>query len=136
MAWLNISRSARRFRESEDGSVVAETVIWLPLLFGIFVMIADASVIFMNQARIKRILQDGHRHMATGLIDDCAGLESWVSRRVTNMAPNAAVNCVELAANSRLQVVTSAGELDLTGITGMFSSLNLTVTTVYHQEVG
>ena len=136
MHWLKIKSRTARFGRDEDGSVMIETILWFPLFFSLFVLIADLSVLFMNQARIKKIMQDGQRQMAIGVIDDCTELQSWLSTELTPFAPTAQVTCSETLTISNARETASASELALTGASGLFKSLNVDVRMVYHQEVG
>lgn len=125
-----------RFGRDEDGGVMIEAILWLPVFLSIFVIIADASVLFMNQARIKRIMQDGNRQMATGVIGDCDEMRTWLETNVRTLAPTATAACDEDVNVSTTTVSASAEELDLTGVTGLFGAMTINVSVVYHLEVG
>lgn len=136
MNWLKIKSRTARFGRDEDGSVMIESILWFPLFFSLFVMIADLSVLFMNQARIKKIMQDGQRQMAIGVIDDCVDLQTWLSTELTAFSPTAQVTCSETLTISNARVTAPASELALTGASGLFKALSIDVRMVYHQEVG
>lgn len=124
------------FRRSEDGWVTFESVLWVPILVSIFVMIADVSIVFMNKARIERILQDGHRGMAVGLIADCPALENWLVSNITAMAPSASATCSTNLTQTTTRIQAPVGELDLTGATGILAGLTIRVESVHHAERG
>lgn len=136
MRRLKINSRISRFGRDEDGSVLVESILWFPIFFSLFVMIADLSVLFMNQARIKKIMQDGQRQMAVGVIDDCVDLQTWLSTELSTFAPTAQVACTETTSLSSARVTAAASELALTGASGLFGKLNVDVRMVYYQEVG
>ncbi len=136
MGRLRIKSRFNRFGRDEDGAVLIESILWFPIFFALFVMIADLSVLFMNQARIKKVMQDGQRQMAVGVIDDCADLQTWLSTQLSTFAPSAQIACSESATVSNARVSAAAGDLALTGASGLFGKLNVDVRMIYHQEVG
>jgi Flp pilus assembly protein TadG len=136
MRRLKINSRISRFGRDEDGSVLVESILWFPIFFSLFVMIADLSVLFMNQARIKKIMQDGQRQMAVGVIDDCVDLQSWLTTELSSFVPSAQIACSETATISNARVTAAARDLALTGASGLFGQLNVDVRMVYHQEVG
>jgi Flp pilus assembly protein TadG len=130
------SRRLHRFRRKETGGVLIEGVLWLPLMFWLFVLAADLSVLFMNQARIKSMMQEAGRRMAVGSLEECADLEEWLNGQVQLISPTAVSECDETQTVSRIRVSAPAGELDLTGSTGLFGGITVNVQVLYHQEVG
>ena len=135
--WIKSSNgNLQRFQTEEDGGTTIEAVLWIPLFLLLFVILADASLLFMNQARIKRIMQDGNRQMAVGTIEDCDAMTIWLENNVRPLAPTATAICTEDAAFSTTTISASAEELDLTGVTGLFGAMTINVSVVYHLEVG
>lgn len=127
----------RRFRMEENGGVLIEGVLWLPVMFWLFVLAADVSVLFMNQARIKSVMQEAGRQMAVGSIEECTDLTVWLEGQVRLISPTAWVSdCQETETVSRIRVSAPSGELDLSGSTGLFGGMTVNVQVLYHQEVG
>ena len=123
MSILNLRRRAA----DEDGSATIEAVLWLPFFILLFIMIADAAMIFANQSRIHRMVQDGNRNYVVGALANCDALETWLEDVTQKLAPSASATC-SIASN----VVTStvsipSGELDLSGATGVFGGITIEV---------
>lgn len=132
-----LTRACRRFRREEDGGVMIEAILWFPVFFSLFVMVADASVIFLNQARIKKIMQDGSRAMAVGTYEECADLTAFLNTEIRRIAPNAWVaDCSEDATESLVLVSAPSGDLGLTGSSGLFGGFTVSLRMIYHLEVG
>ena len=137
MDWLKIRR--RRFRNDETGSVTVEAVIWFPLFVVFLMMLADASMIFMNQARILRIVQDGTRRFATGSLVSCDALEAWLVSRIAPISPGVGAECDKAADFDSSMVYVSSvtmpsGELDLSGVTGTFANLTIRLESQHFME--
>ena len=128
------------FARREDGGVLVESILWLPLFLSLFVMIADSSTMFLNQARIKKIMQDGARDMAVGDLPECADLVDFLQTHVRKIAPSATATCDENYMNqptlSIARVQANSDELDLTGASGFFGGITVGLSMVYHLEVG
>jgi len=136
----SIERATGRFRREEEGGVLIEAVLWFPVMFALFVMAADASVMFMNQARIKSVMQEGGRRMAIGELQECAALTEWLEANIRQIAPTAWVDdCRKDPASATVSVVevnAPSAELLLTGGTGLLAGITVNVRVLYHQEVG
>ncbi len=131
-------RRIRAFGSDQSGSVTIEAVLWLPLFVMFLIMLADASTIFMNEARILRIVQDGTRRFATGSITDCAALESWLEARISPISPGVAASCAPDPTPGSLVYISGvsmpSGELDLSGATGLFANLNIVLQSQHFLE--
>lgn len=127
----------KRFRRNEEGSATIEAVLWLPLFVFFFVMLADAATIFTNQARILRIVQDGTRIYSVGGLADCAALNAWLDARVGQLAPGVQPVCDDFTTPGIIvtRVDVPAGDIDLSGVTGMFGGLTVRVQTQMMVEV-
>jgi Flp pilus assembly protein TadG len=140
MKTATIISRLRGFRDEEDGWALVETILWFPLFFSLFLMIADASVLFMNQARIKKIMQDGSRQLAVGTLGECSDLEDWLRTNVRVIAPNAQANCTEKyngqATVALARVTLTSNDIDLLGATTFFGGMTVNLSMIYHLEVG
>lgn len=95
---------------------------------------------FMNHARVKKVLQEGSREMAIGQLDECADLVTWLEANVRSFAPSATATCAEdylgQPAVSLATVSVVSDEIDLTGVTGLFGGISFRISMVYNLEVG
>lgn len=80
-------RKAKAFRKDADGSATIEFVIWLPLYVFILAMIADFSMVFMNQAKMWDAARDGARQIAFYRMT-AEEAEQHVASTLQNTAPN------------------------------------------------
>ena len=136
----SLHRMCKRFRNDEEGGVLIEAVMWFPVMFALFVMAADASVMFMNQARIKSVMQEGGRRMAVGELDQCPAMTPWLESQIRQIAPTATVaDCRKDTDSATVWVVevsAPSNELLLTGATGLLAGMTVNLRVLYHQEVG
>ncbi len=129
----------RRFGKNEDGGATFEACIWIPFLLFFFIMILDATAIFTNQSRVHRIVQDGNRQFVSGVYQHEANpqqaLESWVETTLDTIAPSADAT-INIDGDGLLttQVTYNASETDLSGVTGLFSSLTMRVQAIHQTE--
>lgn len=119
--------SLRRKAADEDGSATIEAVLWLPFFIMLFIMIADAAMIFANQSRVHRMVQDGNRNYVVGAITNCAALETWLENVTQQLAPSASATCSVSSNIVTSTVSIPSGELDLSGATGVFGGLTIQV---------
>ena len=52
---------AGKLVRSEGGSCTVEACFWLPFFLFFFVVIFDATYVFMRNGEVRRIVQDGNR---------------------------------------------------------------------------
>lgn len=136
MATLSLSRlRLTRLARKEDGGATIEAVLWFPVFFLFFVMMADAATIFMNQARALRVVQDGNRLYATGFFASDEAFKDWVETQLDPISPSAVVIPAPTAATISTTVRLPASEIDLSGVTGVFKSLTFTVNAQHLREV-
>jgi hypothetical protein len=129
-------RDLSAFSRDEHGSATIEAVLWLPFFILFFVMVLDAAMIFANQARILRIVQDGNRAYAVGGIADCDAAKVWVESRVQPLAPSAVASCDRSSGISTLEVSMNSGDLDLSGAAGVFGGLSVVARSQHFVELG
>ena len=128
-------KRARGALSDDSGSATVEACLWFPLYFFLFVMIADAAAIFMNQSLIQRMIQDGNRGMAVGVIDTTADLETWVETALATTAPNATATSTLNGSIVTTRVTVPAGDLDLSGVSGFFTNLQVNIVAHHRLEV-
>ncbi len=114
------------FATEEKGSSTIEAILWLPVFFGFFALVADASFMFFGQNKTYRIIQEANRTLSTGYLDSEDEVESYILDQLSDYAPNATVHS-EIDLGKVTTQVSIPGS-DLTA-TGLFSSLvNVNVT--------
>ena len=122
------------FATNESGSLTIEAVLWLPVFFFFFAMLADASMIFNGQSLAMRAVQDENRRMATGLTASTTELESRLLARLAPISPNAAVDSTVADGVVTTLVTMPASDLDVAGLVGSFESVNVSIRTVHLLE--
>jgi len=132
-------RFVRRFMRDEDGSATIEACLWLPFFIFFFVLILDATTIFMNQARVHRIVQDANRQYIVGgfktSVNEEQALEVWIEQSLASIAPSASATAqVDSRGLLTTQVSYPSGETDLTGATGVLGSLTMRVQAIHQTE--
>ncbi len=133
----SLTRMFHRFQRDEDGGTMIEAILWFPVFFSLFVLVLDASMIFLNQAQIKKIMQDGARQMAVGTYDKCDELTPVLQARIQTIAPGAVVfSCGEDKTVSTVVVTAPSSDLGITGTSGVLSGLVFSLRVVYNLEVG
>ena len=116
-----------------------EACLWLPFFIFFFVLVLDATTIFMNQARVHRIVQDANRQYVVGVFktaaDEEQALETWIETALNGIAPSASASAtVGPLGLLTTQVSYPSGETDLTGATGVLGSLTMRVQAIHQTE--
>ncbi|NNE86758.1 MAG: hypothetical protein HKN27_01675 [Silicimonas sp.] len=122
------------FLKNESGSLTIESVLWLPVFFFFFTVLADASMIFSGQSLAMRALQDESRRMATGLTPSTNELERRLQARLSSLSPNAQVAASVSNGIVTTTVVMPASDLDVAGIVGAFENAAVSIQTDYLLE--
>ncbi|TNC51932.1 hypothetical protein FHG66_03740 [Rubellimicrobium rubrum] len=127
LGWLT------RFARSEDGSVTVEAVLWLPVFFGLLVMITDASLAFYGRGEAYRVLQNGNRAFATGRLDSPAATKRWIESTMETVAPNASV---ETKVNADRTIVVSRMSIPVSDLSlfNMFEGFDMVVQSEHYVE--
>ena len=117
------------FAADDSGSLTIEAVLWLPVFFFFFAMLADASMIFSGHSLAMRAVQDENRRMATGLTASTTELESRLRARLASLSPNAQV--IANVTNGVVSTVVTmpASDLDVAGLVGSFESVQVSIRT-------
>lgn len=120
-------RALRRFVRKEDGAATIEAVIWLPFFLALFGLLADVSMIFYNQSRLLRIVQDANRNMVVQRLEDEAATAAFVVSQGQAISPNvSATTSVDAGVITTTATVPMA-DLDLFGVAGVFRNVDMTV---------
>ena len=82
-------RPLNRFRSNEDGAATIEAVLWLPFFFMLFGALADVSMVFFNQSRLLRIVQDANRTMSIGRFTTTTQTQDYVVSRAQGFSQHA-----------------------------------------------
>ena len=90
---MSISRW-KRFRKDEDGSVLVESILWLPFFLILTIAVLDICMIYLNLAFAQRVMQDGNRLLVTGKYKSCTETIDFIHARVQPGIPSANASCV------------------------------------------
>lgn len=125
-----------RFVRDECGTMSMEAALWFPIFFIAFIFVADAAMVFMNNARIQRIMEDGNRAFAVGQIRTCPDLVTWLHTNIRPISPSAQADCdtTTLVGVGIARVTMPSAELDLSGATGFLRNMEIRLQTQYHLE--
>jgi Flp pilus assembly protein TadG len=115
------------FVRKEDGSATIEAVLWLPFFLMLFGLLADVSMIFYNQSRLLRIVQDANRNMSVGRLVDSNATVEFVETQGRAVSPNVTSTSSVTAGLISTTATVPIEDLDLFGVAGVFRNLNMTV---------
>ncbi|MDU8942120.1 pilus assembly protein [Ovoidimarina sediminis] len=115
---------------------MVEAILWFPLMFFILMMVVDASFVFMNKARIERVVQDGQRWMAVGWIDDCDALEIWIEEAIEDYAPSAVASCSTTLNIATTGVAVPVTDIDISGGIGFLTGMMVNIESIHLSERG
>ena len=126
----------RRFAQSEDGGATIEACLWLPFLATFFMLVIDASFIFMRQADAQRIVQDGARQFVAGAIDTETELKTWLEAAMTPISTNATatVQVDPITGYLTARVEYPAKDTDLSGVSGVLGAAQILVQSIQITE--
>lgn len=118
---LGLLGRCRQALRREDGAATIEVVLWLPFFLGLFSLMVDISMIFNNQSRIMRIIQDGNRNMSIGRLETTAATETYIEGRVAPISASAAATTTYNQGLITTTVSVPLADLDLLGIAWVFN---------------
>jgi len=116
-------RSIERVRRAlgrEDGAATIEAILWLPFFLGLFSLMVDISMIFNNQSRITRIIQDGNRQYSVDWLDSTSAVETYVVDKVKPISASATAQTTVSLGIITTTVTVPLKDLDLLGLTYVF----------------
>ncbi|MCV2869257.1 pilus assembly protein [Defluviimonas sp. WL0002] len=112
----------KNFLRRDRGAATIEVILWLPFFLGLFSLMVDLSMIFNNQSRIMRIIQDGNRNYSIRRLTTNAETETYVEGRIASISANANAVTTNAAGLITTTVTVPLADLDLLGIAHVFSS--------------
>ena len=72
-------RSVLTFIRDEKGAVTIEFVLWVPIFVGLFVLVTDASIIYLTHSEMWSVARDTTRRMTTGQFTTRAEAADWAA---------------------------------------------------------
>ena len=72
-------QSVLTFVRDEKGAVTIEFVLWVPIFVGLFVLVTDASIIYLTHSEMWSVARDTTRRMTTGQITTRAEAADWAA---------------------------------------------------------
>ncbi len=111
----------------EDGSATVEAVIWMPVLFAAFALIADTSMIFGSEAQTMRIVQDANRAFSIGRFTTSTEVENAVESRIASFSPGAEATSTVVDGMISTVVVLPLSDITATGLVSAFLDKSVTV---------
>lgn len=118
-------RHVRRFAARQAGAATLEAALWVPAMILVTMLAMDAVFITMNHARLQRVMDEGNRAFSVGRVDSCAELLALIADRLGAMAPTAVPSCSTDGTYVTASVTVSAGDLDLSGASGLLDGLTV-----------
>ena len=127
LGWLG------RFARREDGGVSVGAMFWLPVFFGLLVMITHALLAFYGRGEAYRVLQNGNRAFATGRLDSPDATKLWIEKTMRTVASNASV---ETRVNADRTIVVSRMSIPVSDLSpfSMFEGFDMVVQSEHHIE--
>ncbi len=72
-------RSVLAFLRDEKAAVTIEFVLWVPIFVGLFVLVTDASIIYLTHSEMWSAARDTTRRMTTGEITTDAEVRDYAA---------------------------------------------------------
>lgn len=124
---LSRLRVARRFAHQEDGAATIEAVLWLPFFLMLFGLLADVSMIFYNQSRLLRIVQDANRNFSVERLANETETAAFVESQALSVSANVVATTTKTAGLITTSATVPIEDLDLFGVAGVFGGVNMTI---------
>lgn len=115
------------FCRKEDGAATVEFVIWLPVMVFLLGLVADTAMIFGEQARVLRVVQDANRAMSIGRVRTVEDTQSMILAGIVRIAPNASVATTVNGGIISSTVLIPVTDLTATGLVDSFTDFNVAV---------
>lgn len=119
--------AVKRFLANDNGSATVEAVLWLPMFAMLLGLFADVSMIFNNQSRIMRVVQDANRDFSIGRLTSTGETENFVKTELDSLSPNARVHSSVIAGRVSTTVSLPVRDMQVVGIAGIFQATIMTV---------
>ena len=123
------------FRKDQDGSITAESVLWIPVYMVFFALLVDISLVFHGKAKAMRAAQDANRHASTGYLESEDQLEALVVAGIDHFAPNAVISTSIGTETVATMIQIPVSDLEAVGLFGRFTDITVTVSTIHLLEV-
>ena len=120
--------------DDTHGAATIEAVIWLPVFFFIFALIADTSMIFGSESQVLRVIQDANRNLSTGYSTTTAQISVEIKVRISSISPNAVVTSTIVGNLITTSVVMPLTDITATGLVYAFTSGSVTVSAQHVME--
>jgi len=125
----------RRLARRQDGAVTVEAVLWVPFFVILFIILTDVSIIFFNQSRIVRVLQDANRNMSIGRFDTVQQTQDFIVNTLNALSFSAEATTSITAGLISSTVTVPVGDLDVFGLIGSFAGISVTVSAQHLSEI-
>lgn len=124
----SIRKQLARFRKEDQGTATVEAVLWLPIFVFIFGLMVDASMIFHNQTKVLRVVQDANRHYSIGRFD-AAETETYIKDTLGGLkiTPKTVKTTKSTNGVAHTRVVVSAAQLQMLGYFSALEGLEIQV---------
>lgn len=122
------------FIREDKGSSTIEAILWLPVFFGFFALVADASFLFFGQNKAYRIIQEANRTLSTGYLDNEFEVEAYVLDQLSDYAPHATVHSEIDLGKVTTQVRIPSSDLTATGIFASLVDVDITAQATHFIE--
>jgi Flp pilus assembly protein TadG len=112
-----IAASFRTFRDGTDGGVTVEFVMWVPVFLGVFLTLADVSMMYLRQSSLMSVSQDTARIVSRhGLDPEAAEVYARHEAQIGSYAPEVSVEVDESAATVTVTISAAATEIAPFGV--------------------
>ena len=127
-----LANRLRRTLRDESGTATIEALLWIPVFVSLLVLAVDVSMVFYNQSRMTRVVQDANRSLSVG---NLSGADAVIARVKESFAAYGDDVIVTSVVGERVTTTLSIPARDL-DVIGLFQSIsNATVTVVGEQFV-
>ncbi len=72
-------RSVFTFLRDEKAAVTIEFVLWVPIFVGLFILVTDASIVYLTHSEMWSVARDTTRRMTTGEITSPAEVRDYAA---------------------------------------------------------
>lgn len=122
-----IASRLRRNAQDESGAATIEAVLWLPVFFSLLVLAVDVSMIFHNQARMTRVVQDANRALSVGRLSSIDDVKSQITAAFGDRTDNVDVHSSISNGLISTRLSIPAADLDVIGLFRTISGATVTV---------
>ncbi len=109
------------------GGATIEAVLWLPFFMLLLALFADLSMIFTNQSRIQRMVQDANRALAVGRLDSPEAEQAFLQDQLATLSPKVIVETQVHAGRVTTIVRVPVADLDVIGVASALRGSVLTI---------